>query len=350
MKSPLLKIVEAGVLAPSADNEHVFRAELLETGIRLWPTPAFAAVTASDRLRRVLGLLSMGAVLENMRLRAAELGLAAQVRWLSGSGTEPIAQINLQKTDTQTPDPLAEAIPTRHSNRRMYHGPVLTPHETTMLNAAVAPVAGTQLIWLEGEARSQALGLVWHAESERFLRRDLHHEIFSSIRFDLSWTAPAQWSLPPGALEIEPPMRPMFKLLRHWGLMRMLTRLGVHRVLGLRAGWLPAWQAPALAVLVSTLPVEEGAIAVGAAMERLWLQASLLDLALQPLAASAVLMQPSAYAQGASDALRASLAAGWQSIAPGTTPLMVVRMGRAAMPSLRSGRRPVEDYLLPAQK
>lgn len=350
MKSALLKIVEAGVLAPSADNEHVFRAELLETGIRLWPTPAFAAVATSDRLRRVLGLLSMGAVLENMRLRAAELGFAAQVRWLSGSGNEPIAQINVQKTDAQHPDPLTEAIPTRHSNRRMYHGPTLTPHEIAKLNAAVAPVANTQLVWLHGAARRQALGLVWRAESERFLRRDLHHEIFSSIRFDVSWTSGAQWSLPPGALEIEPPMRPMFKLLRHWGLMRALTWLGVHRLLGLRAGWLPAWQAPALAVLVSPLPVEEGALAVGAAMERLWLQASLLDLALQPLAASAVLTQPSTYAQGASDALRATLTAGWQSLAPGTTPLMVVRMGRAALPSLRSGRRPVEDYLLPPQK
>lgn len=350
MKSPLLEIVGAGVLAPSADNEHVFRAEILETGIRLWPTAAFAALTTEDHLRRVLGMLSMGAVLENMRLRALELGFAAHVKWLSGSGSEPIAQLNVQRADSQTSDDLAAAIPVRHSNRRMYHGPVLTPHETAQLNAAVAPVAGARLIWLQGAARRQALGLVWRAESERFLREDLHHEIFSSIRFDLSWTANAQWSLPPGALEIEPPMRPMFKLLRHWGLMRSLTWFGVHRLLGLRAGWMPAWQAPALGLLVSPLPVEEGAVAVGTALERLWLQASLLELALQPLAASAVLMQPSTYAHGASDALRATLAAGWQSIAPGTTPLMVVRMGRAAMPSLRSGRRPVEDYLLPAQK
>jgi hypothetical protein len=350
MKSALLEIVGAGVLAPSADNEHVFRVEILETGVRLWPTAKFAAVTTEDHLRRVLGMLSMGAVLENMRLRAVELGLAVQVEWFPASGDEPIAQLNVQKGGEQPADPLAMAIPARHSNRRMYHGPHLTPHEMAKLNEAVAPVPGTQLIFLEGAARSQALGLVWEAESERFLRRDLHHEIFSSVRFDLSWTANAQWSLPPGALEIEPPMRPMFKLLRHWGLMRPLTWLGVHRLLGLRAGWLPAWQAPALGLIVSTLPVEEGAFAVGAALERLWLQASLLDLALQPLAASAVLMQPSTYAHGASDTLRATLAAGWQSIAPGTTPLMVVRIGRAEMPSLRSGRRPLEDYILPAQK
>jgi hypothetical protein len=345
MKNALLDIVQAGVLAPSADNEHVFRAELLEAGIRLWPSAAFAAHAATDLLPRVLGLLSMGAVVENMRLRAGALGMTAQVRWAAGSGNQPIAQIDLQSAPVQLADPLAAAIPTRHSNRRMYHGPGLTEAETAQLNAAVAPVAGAQLIWLQGAPRRRALGLVWRAESERFLRKDLHHAIFSSVRFDLPWDQNAEWSLPPGALEIEPPMRPMFKLLRHWALMRPLTWLGVHRMLGLRAGWLPAWQAPALGLLVSTLPVEQGAVAVGAALERLWLQADALRLAMQPLAASAVLMQPSHDTDGASSALRATLAAGWQDIAPGMEPMMVVRMGRAAQPTLRSGRRAIEEYL-----
>ncbi len=347
MKSALLDIVKAGVLAPSADNEHVFRAEILEARIRLWPSPAFAAHAPTDLLPRVLGLLSMGAVVENMCLRAGALGLVAQVRWLAGTGNEPIAQIDFQNDPAQLADPLAAAIPTRHSNRRMYHGPGFTAAETAQLNAAVAPVAGTELIWLQGAARRRALGLVWRAESERFLRKDLHHAIFSSVRFDLPWDQNADWSLPPGALEIEPPMRPMFKMLRHWALMRPLTWLGVHRLLGLRAGWLPAWQAPAMGLLVSTLPVEQGAVAVGAALERLWLQADTLNIAVQPLAASAVLMQPSHDLDGASDALRASMAAGWRSIAPGAVPLMVVRMGRAAAPTLRSGRRAVVEYLAP---
>lgn len=346
MKNALLDIVQAGVLAPSADNEHVFRAEILEAGILLWPTPAFAAHASTDVLQRVLGLLSMGAVVENMRLRAGALGFTAKVRWLPGTGNEPIAQIDVQSSPAQhSPEALAAAIPTRHTNRRMYHGPGFTAAETAKLNAAVAPVAGTQLIWLQGAARRQALWLIWHAESERFLRKDLHHEIFSSVRFDLPWDQNADWSLPPGALEIEPLMRPMFKLLRHWALMRPLTWLGVHRMLGLRAGWLPAWQAPALGLLVCTLPVEQGALAVGAALERLWLQADALNLAVQPLAASAVLMQPSHNADGASGALRATLNAGWQDIAPGTMPLMVVRMGRARPPTMRSGRRATAEYL-----
>lgn len=339
----LLDIVRSGVLAPSADNQHVFRIELTESAIRVWPTSEFALTT--ERHRRVLGLISLGAVVENMRLRAGELGLVARPHWFPAGNTGPIAEMNFQSTPAVPGDELAAAIPERHTNRRMYRGPGLTDDETALLSTAVTPVEGVQLIWLHGEARRCALGLIWRAESERFLRERLHQELFSSIRFDLSWHETADRALPPGALEIEAPMRPLFKALRHWALMRPLTWIGVHRLVGLRAGWLPAWQAPVLGLLTTSTPVDQGAVAVGTALERLWLRATLLDLALQPMAASAVLPLQSATDGGASDELRSVLAAGWQTISPGITPLMVFRMGRAARPAVTSGRRPLDDYL-----
>lgn len=343
MHETLLDIARSGVLAPSADNQHVFQVELAEATLRLWPTPEFAATT--ERHRHVLGLISLGAVVENMRLRAGELGLVMRTSWFPGGGNGVIAELDLQPALTATGDELAAAIPARHTNRRMYHGSGFSDGEAVLLNTAVAPAEGVRLIWLRGEARRQALGLIWRAESERFLRQRLHEELFSSIRFDLSWHETADRALPPGALEIEAPMRPLFKALRHWALMRPLTWLGVHRLVGLRAGWLPCWQAPALGLLATSLPAEQGAVAVGEAFERLWLRATLLGLALQPMAAAAVLPLQSAADRGASDELRSALAAGWQSIAPGVTPLMLFRMGHATPPSIRAGRKHVEAYL-----
>jgi len=340
----LLDIARSGVLAPSADNQHVFGIEFAEAAIRLWPTREFASNT--ERHRRALGLISLGAVVENMRLRAGEIGVLAHISWFPASSPGAIAQLDLQPSQAVPVEGLAVAIPARHTNRRMYRGPGLSDKETALLDTAVAPTVGVQLIWLHGEARRHALRLIWRAESERFLRKRLHEELFSSIRFDLSWHETADQALPPGALEIEAPMRPLFKALRHWALMQPLTWVGVHRLIGLRAGWLPCWQAPALGLLATSLPTEQGAIAVGTAFERLWLRATLLELALQPMAASAVLPLQSAADQGASDELRSVLASGWQTIAPGVTPLMVFRMGRASRPAVTSGRRPLEDYLL----
>lgn len=343
MRETLLEIAQSGVLAPSADNQHVFRLEFSENTIRLWPTPAFAATT--ERHRRALGLISLGAVLENMRLRAGELGFAARTHWPAG-GVGPVAELVVQPATPPASDELAAAIPGRHTNRRMYRGPGLTDAETTLLDNAVAGVEGVQLVWLRGAARRRALNLIWRAESERFLRRKLHEELFSSIRFDLSWRETATFALPPGALEIELPMRPLFKLLRHWALMRPLRWLGVHHLVGLRAGWLPCWQAPALGLLATSLQGDAGTIAVGTALERLWLRSTRMEFAFQPLAASAVLPLQSPGDAGASDQLRAGLTSGWQTIAPGLLPLMVFRLGRADQPAVRTSRSPMEDYLV----
>ena len=347
MREVMLNIARSGVLAPSADNQHVFRIEIGETTINLWPTHEFTATTA--RHRRVLGLLSLGAVVENMRLRAGEFGLGTSANWLLSDRTGPIVQLNFHAPLPEPADELATAIPNRHTNRRMYHGPGLTEGETALLSKSVAPVEGVRLIWLQGDARRRALGLIWRAESERFLRQRLHEELFSAIRFDLSWNETAEFGLPPGALEIEAPMRPLFKALRHWALMRPLTWLGVHRLIGLRAGWLPCWQAPALGLLATSLPTDQGAVSVGEAFERLWLRATLLNLALQPLAAATVLPLQSASDCGASDELRSALAMGWQVIAPGCTPLMVFRMGRAPPSQIKAGRQPIETYLRSVQ-
>ena len=97
--------------------------------------------------------------------------------------------------------------------------------------------------------------------------------------------------------------------------------------------------------MATSLPLEPGAVAGGAAFERLWLQATLLDLALQPLAAATVLPLQLTSDCGASDELRSALTMGWQTLAPGVTPLMVFRMGRAATPKVWAGRKPVAAYL-----
>ena len=343
IREMLKDIAQSGVLAPSADNQHVFQIEIGDSFIRLWPNNEFSANTA--RHRHVLGLISLGAVVENMRLRATELGLEGHAQWFPFNSNAPIAQLDLQAASDATVDELAAAIPARCTNRRMYRGPGLTQVESMRLNAAVASIEGVELIWLAGIAKRRALWLIWRAESERFLRRRLHEEIFSSIRFDLSWKETADWALPPGALEIEAPMRPIFKSLQHWSLMKPLTWLGVHHLIGLRSGWLPCWQAPALGILATSLQVEQGANAVGAAFERLWLRATLLDLALQPMAASAVLPLQSATDLGASDKLRSILATGWKTVAPGLTSLMVFRIGRADRPEIRTSRKPVTEYL-----
>jgi hypothetical protein len=338
-------IIEAGILAPSADNHHLLRFRIGEGGVELWGS---AELGAAPFHRRVLALISLGAVVENMVLRAASLGLRTEEVWpAEAASARPLAELRLGPAQARASE-LEAAIPQRHTNRRVfYRGPALSAEQRRQMDEDVQSVAGVRLLWLDApEARRPALDLVTLAEAERFRSRSLHEDLFSGIRFDVGWRASATEGLPPGALEIEPPMRPMFKALRHWGWMRVLAALGVHRLIGLRAAYAPCRAAPHLCALATTLHLEHGPIAVGRALERVWLRATHFGLAFQPLAAS-TLLALEGY-QDVDERVRRRLTEGWARICPDALPLMVFRMGHAPPVSIRAGRRPVSDLLASA--
>jgi len=343
----LVDIAQCGVHAPSADNEHVFRLEIEDALIRLWPTDEFKS--SSEPHRRVLGLMSLGAVVENMRLRARRLGFSTRIDWSLADSAGAIAQLNFTSDSGAGDDALADAIFNRHTNRRMYRGHKLSAQERAQFSDAIEACPGVRLTWLEGPKRTRALELIWHAESERFRRERLHAELFASIRFDLSWKQAADHALSPGALEVETPMRPLFKALRNWSVMRPLTWIGAHRLLGLRAGWLPCWQSPMLGLLTTSVPLaptEKVAIECGTAFERLWLHATSVGMSMQPMAASTVLPLLPSDEKWVAEDTRSKLVAGWQSIVPREHPAMVFRLGWAAAPTVVSGRRPIGAYML----
>jgi hypothetical protein len=335
-------IIEAGILGPSADNRHVLRFEIAANEIRVRGSHEFGAAPFH---RRVLALISLGAVVENMVLRAASLGFSAQTSWaLHSPRGVPLATLSLSSAKPAKGE-LEAAISRRHTNRRVvYRGPRLSDEQQRQITEESESVPGVRLLWLDvAKLRGQALRLVTLAESERFRSEPLHRELFSNIRFDVGWRATAADGLPPGALEIEPPMRPMFKALRHWNLMRPLCRLGVDRMIGFRAAYLPCMTAPHVCALATPLDLDRGAIAVGRALERVWLRATSLRLAFQPFAA-APLLALDGY-RDVEERVRGRLATGWSRICPDALPLMVFRVGHAGLPSIRSGRPVVADFV-----
>ena len=335
-------IVEAGILAPSADNRHLLRFQIGELAIVIRGSSEFDKAPFH---RRVLALVSLGAVVENMILRAATLGFEAEV--MEPDDAFPSARLAELRFKPALPQSsaLAAAIPLRHTNRRaLYRGPPLSSEQMEQLAKEVGAIAGVRLLWLDApELRRQALRLVTIAESERFRSEPLHGDLFSSIRFDVGWHSTVPEGLPPGALEVEPPMRPFFKALRHWRAMRALAGLGVHRLVGLRAAYLPCRTAPHVCALATSLDLDRGAVAVGRALERIWLRTTCYGLAFQPLA-GATLLALEGY-RDVDECVRRRLASGWSRLCADALPLMVFRIGHARPPAVRSGRPGVSDFL-----
>ena len=138
-------------------------------------------------------------------------------------------------------------------------------------------------------------------------------------------------------------MHPLFKGLRHWGVMRVLNTLGTHRFIGFRGAYLPCRMAPHVCALATSLDLDRGAVAVGRALERIWLRATSFGMAFQPLAGAALLALESY--RDVEEGVRRRLASGWSRLCTDVLPLMVFRIGHARPPSMRSGRPAVADLL-----
>lgn len=339
------RILDSAIRAPSADNHHRFQIEIADRALRLW-FPA-SQMPPSGGYKRALMLLSLGAVSENITLEAEALGLHAECALFPDPFHQDLAVEVGWSQGAQSANSLFRAIPDRHTNRRLlYHGPKLASGELEILGAAAEGFLKSSLFWLdEPGRRRKALRLVRLAETERFRNRVLHEELFSAIRFDVGWTATCEEGLPPGALEVEGPLRPMFKLMRHWRVMRTLNLLGTHYVMGVRAAWLPCRFAPHLG-LVAVKGDDEGAVfAAGRMFQRVWLAATELGLSLQPFPASAIYSMAGAVAEHVPGDLQRVLAEGWrQLMPPDSVPVMLFRVGRAGAPTLTTSRRTVDSY------
>lgn len=336
-------LLHAGLRAPSADNRHTLRfawrgdtLQVLSTDAPSWPGLPH---------RRLLAHMAYGAVLENLRLRSLELGLALHEQ-LFPDPAAPHCIADLQWTATsQRADPLSAHIETRHTNRRFYQRAKLSVANLEALNASARQVPGTQLQWLDAPAqRSAALRAIRLAETERFKQPELHRELFSAVRFDVGWKDSVDAGLPPAALEVEAPMRAAFAALRSWPLMRGASWLGAHHALGMRAGYLPAALSPHIGVVLTEdgqAHVSTAALSAGRAMQRIWLAAQAQGLALQPMAAATVLSAQQAIGGWVRPAVQARIRSALTAATGDShrlVPCLLFRLGRASAPTVTACR------------
>lgn len=335
-------------MAPSADNQHRVSFELAAPTIRVWY--AEAELPPPGGYRRVLALLSLGAMLENLAIAASRLGLSVAATLLpEQSHPQLLLELALDRQPIAV-DPLWEMIPRRHTCRQVFfRGPRLRDDQLGELDAAVRARLVARLLWLdEPERRKEALRLMRRAESERFRNRVLHEELFSAIRFDVGWQATCSEGLPPGSLGVEAPLRPFFALLRHWAVAQSANVVGMHHLLGFRSCYLPCRLAPHVGVVVVDRPDDYSVLEAGRAFQRLWLTVTRQGRMLQPLPAAALYAcRKSSELEGIPVVLHEALIQGWKRILGDTVPLMLFRMGVAPACAVTTGRRPLADYLRP---
>jgi len=339
-------ILRAGIAAPSADNSQPWRFAWSNDDLDL-RIDAGRSGRVSDT-RYVLSDLSAGACLENMIIRARSLGYAAELQTFPHPEDELwVARIRWRRdSQNDQPEPLADAIERRHTDRRFpWRGPI-TAETQARLNVQARLIPGQRLYWPQTPRdRQAAVSLIRQAETLRFRSPTLHAELFSSIRFSAGWHAVCEEGLAPVTLAVESPMRPAFQMMRHPAVMGALNRLGAASVLGWRSAWLPIRLSPGLCLLVIPTAARSDVLAGGRALQRVWLEATLEGLSVQPYAAAGVLSLGFVPIEPTLQRSLSRLGPALSDLCGAGYGLVFLRLGYArSAPHGRSGRRALASF------
>lgn len=345
-------ILRAGIQAPSGDNAQPWKFAVHGDQVQLFLDRS--ADQSFFNVQQLASIISCGAVLENMRVAASELGLAAKINLLpQGDESELMARVSFRAEGVQA-DPLRAALWQRCTNRKPYSKVNLEPDLQAKLLQSVSSMEGCSLHLLTAKHDLKKLaGLVYQADRIRTEHRALHEHLMNMIRFNEQEFYARRDGFPVKNLEAGKSGEIMLKIMRPWRVMNFFNKLGIGRMIaGIAYQGIIKSSAAAL-VTVDGVTIRDY-LTGGQAMERFWLKASAHNLSLQPAAALPLFW--TRWHLGHRDTFSLShqqvLSRIWpeyQSLFPGVDfekhgQVMLFRLGRGDDVTQRTLRRRTEDF------
>ena len=342
------ELVEAGARAPSADNMQGWEFARHDGAIAIHL--ARQRMLPTD-VGKMFGWVGVGAAAENVVIAAARRGLTARVECrVHGQAVDQPVLVRLAPGGVD--DPLADRIAERVTNRCAYDdAPLATPLLDQLAGSVRALDAGVH--WATGRANLEQMAAMDASSTYiRLEHRPLHDELFDVLRFSRREVEQTRHGLDFASLGVPFVLVSMARLLRHWSINKLVSRLGLgHVVARLLASRLRT--AGALCLITARRPGAAGYVEAGRAMERLWLAATARGLAVQPhgvlpqyLTKAAV--EPATLLPryvAAIDAQRAPFERLFPAAA-GERPAIVLRVGRPlGTPAQRSVRLPLDQIV-----
>ncbi len=302
--------------------------------------------------------LAAGMLLETLQIAARQHG--ATLKWSFLGGSRIAVQAALV-SETPEPEPLFPFITTRSVDRRRYRTRPLRPDEIEALTAALGP--DIRISWHSSLRQRLAVSALGAKATGIRLRAAEAFEVHQRV---IDWqNRSSPHGIPAGAVGVDPgTLRLMRWTMKSWGRARLLNRVAGTGAIAAQLDLVPGIGAASFFTLRGPAALQSGDAArieallrAGQAVQRFWLTATRLGLAMQPAYATLIFAE-----YGASDTAftadpdlrkRAStLAARFRQVI-GQEPREVFFIGRIGEPVSRprkgrSVRRDLEFLTLPA--
>lgn len=339
--------------APSGDNAQPWRFRILDAS-----TVEIELRIAHGSVYEYRGgeptLLSAGFLLESLHVAAS--GFGWQLEWaLQGSEAEPVLLVRFSPAAEPEVSPLFAVLTLRSVDRRGYRRRSLRADEKAALEASLE--RQLTLTWHE------SLGARWRCARLNGMASDIRlrcPEAFPVHQRVIDWeNALSPGGIPARAVGLPGPMLPLLR----WALsdparMRRLNHVAGTWGTRVELDYLPALASAAFVVFRpptnAASETTREIIEAGRALQRFWLTATRLGLAMQPtIAMLAFAEYGESGANFTADAALHGKAArlakrfrGWLGVAPSEV-IFVARIGepRTRVPSIRSSRLPLAQLL-----
>ena len=343
-------LAQAAQQAPSGDNCQPWRFQLKDASLRILLEPD--EDLSFFNVSQLASIIACGAAVQNVLCAAPDIGCSASARLLpEASDQNVLADIVVEPSSLQ-PDPLADAIWMRATNRRMYSPRAVDHFSCTEMASAAEPA---RLFLLDDRDRLNRLGkLLYMADRIRVERRDLHEHFMGMTRFDPPDGAGFDDGLPLKNLYAGAAGEVFLRLTRTWGAMQAANRLGVGKLVALHSQ-LSINKTPLAGLVCVQSPSREDFLAGGMALERVWLTATWHGLAFQPMTAITLfwlrwrLEGPQSFSP-AHQRLLESIWPQFQTLFPelgdDCWPLLLFRAGHAKPIAYETPRRAVEKAVI----
>lgn len=349
----LRAIITKGILAPSGDNTQPWKFRLLEDGIELYVTSGPGQHFFETGYRTLY--FSAGAVIENMRVAAARMGLRLVPAYFPNpSNPLLVATARFERGDSGGESD--DALERRATNRKFYHPKKkIDASVYSKLSAVVSVEKGFRLLWITREepAYSKVCRLIGDSDQIRFENKKIYEDLPPVLRFNPREVDQTRDGLDLRTFETGPGGFFLFKLISSWNRLKCLNYLGMSRQFNLYARWqMMSSQACGLVAAPGHGPADY--VLGGEVTQRAWHEITQLGLSIQPMEALPVFTVNLQLNGGRDfdetqkmkvkqlkDELYSLYGLPEQSGA-----IFLFRIGYADPPSARSLRRPLESFLV----
>jgi hypothetical protein len=298
--------------------------------------------------------LALGAAAENAAIAASVLGRPASIAFFPVVA-EPdlVFRMNLREASAEvTPSPLVAAVEARVTNRRLAERrPLDRAHARTLVDAARQSEAELCLV-TDSAVLSEIGAFLGAVDRFRFLCERLHTTMMSELRFSPEQARSTGDGIDVATLELDAVGMAGLRLLSNPKTSAFLRSLG--QGVRLEGSAKRSIDAASAVGLLSVAGTDAHAhVRAGRAVERVWLEATRLGLAFQPMSVAPYLFARLIRGNGEGftpaeidrlSALHARFRRIFPSV-PGRAEPMLFRLAWAPAPTTRALRRPVDAVL-----